>query len=269
MIVGMVFWISMEFGGRGMFNRSAVLGPIVTLEGGLLQTVKDFTDINRLDIRRFTHRSDGKIRSDLTPVPMIFEVQPQDEGSPSGYAMNIYAKNGFIHLPAGGQVNVGHRAGRIDYIHSTMPLRTLSFDEVMALARQIDDNITTLGLEPEFAYRDMTEEEFQEKIRNYESNIYAKWRANGRIEMRIKPFSGYARVAFTTPIGSVPDKSTPETYLLSFSLLASSDAIREMSALREARSLALTGEKEGDFPVKIWFEDPDWRPEGWQGKWIK
>jgi len=252
-----------------MFNRPAVLGPVVTLEGGLLQTVKAFTDINRLDIRRFTHRSDGKIRSDLTPVPMIFAVRPQDEGSPSGYAINIYTKNGFIHLPAGGQIFVGHHTGRIDSIYSTMPLRTLSFDEVMALARQIEDNIIALGFEPEVAYRDMTEEEFQEKIRNHKSNLYAKWKENGSIEMRIKPFSSYARVAFTTPIGSVPDKSAPETYLLTFDLNVSYDVRREISALREARSLALTGEKEGDFPVKIWFDDPDWRPEGWQGKWIK
>jgi len=252
-----------------MFNRPAVLGPVVTLEGGLLQTVKDFTDINKLDIRKYERWSDGEQRMDSFLGPMIFSVRPQEAGSPSGYAMNIYAKNGFIHLPAGGQIFVGHRTGRIDSIYSTMPLRTLSFDEVMALARQIEDNITALGLEPEVAYRDMTEEEFQEKIRNYESNLYAAWEANGSIEMRIKPFSSYARVAFATPIGGVPDKSAPETYLLTFDLNVSSDVSREISALRRARSLALTGEKEGAFPVKIWFDDPDWRPEGWQGKWIK
>jgi len=252
-----------------MFNRPAVLGPVVTLEGGLLQTVKAFINKNGLDIRQYEKWSDEEQRMDSFPGPMIFSVRPQEEGSPSGYAINIYTRNGFIHLPAGGQIFVEHNAGRISSIHSTMPLRTLSFDEVMVLARQIEDNITALGFEPEVAHRDMTEEEFQEKIRNHKSNLYAKWKENGSIEMRIKPFSSYARVAFTTPIGRVPDKSVPETYLLNFDLRVGSDVRREMRALRKARSLALTGEKEGDFPVKIWFDDPDWRPEGWQGKWIK
>jgi len=252
-----------------MFNRPAVLGPVVTLEGGLLQTVKDFADINGLDIGKYEKWSDGRPQMDIANAPMIFAVRPQDEGSPSGYAINIRVGGSFIHLPAGGQINVSHDVGRIDSIYSTMPLRTLSFDEVMALARQIEDNITALGFEPEVAYRDMTEEEFQEKIRNHKSNLYAKWKEHGSIEMRIKPFSGYARVAFTTPIGRVPDKSVPETYLLDFDLRVGSDVRREMSALTYSRRLAITGDKQKGFPVKIWFEDPDWRPEGWQGKWIK
>jgi len=255
-----------------MFNRPPVLGPVVTLEGSLLQTVKDFINHNGLDIEKYAHWSDGEPRMDLFPGPMIFSVRPQEGGSPSGYAMNIQTKNGSIHLPAGGQIFIGHGAGRIDSIDSTLPLRTLSFEEVMALARQIDDNITSLGYKAKIAYRNMTEEEFQEKLRkSFGANLYAKWDAGagGVIAMRIKPFSKYARVAFTTPIGRAPNREAPETYLLDFYMGVGFPVMEEISALRKARRLALTGDKEGRFPVKIWFDDPDWRPDDWQGQWIK
>jgi len=254
-----------------MFNRPAQLGSVVTLEGSLLQPVKNFVNNNKLDMRRFTNRSDGTVRTDKTAIPMIFSVRPREEGSPSGYAINIYTKNGFIHLPAGGQIFVAHQAGRITSISSVMPLRTLSFDEVMALARQIDDNITALGFEVEFANRNMTEEEALEDTRNLSRIIYAAWgkRTEAGITMTLKPFSKYSRVAFTTPIGSPPNKQEPETYLLDFDMSVGWAERDELRELKYARRRDITGDEDGDFPVKLWFDDPDWRPADWQGKWLK
>jgi len=252
-----------------MFNRPPVLGSIVTLEGELLQTVADFTRNNKLNIKKYERWSDGRPQMDIAHAPMIFDVDPEKAGSPSGYAINISTPKGFIKLPAGGGVWFYHRTGRITSIASVMPLRTVTFAEAMALARQIEDTITALGIEANVAYHDMTEEKFLEQWRHSRSNnIYATWGEDDHVEIRIKPFSGYSQVAFISPIG-IPNRERPETYLVEFTMSLHSPAMREIRKLAQARAIDITGEMEGEFPVRIWFEQPNWRPHGWKGEWIK
>jgi len=267
-IIGMVYWTSMELGGHSMSNRRPVLGPVTTLEGSLLQTVEEFTRKNGLDISTYERWSDGRPQMDIAHAPMVFDVAPRKEGSPSGYAINISTPKGFINLPVGGRVWISHRTGRITSISSTMPLQTLTFEEAIALARQIEDQITALGVEANFAHHDITEEEFLEKWRRSKNNnSYAAWGIENKVKLRIKPFSGYSQVAFTTPIG-IP-REGPETYLVEFTMGLHEAAREEVRELTYARRLAINGNEEEELPISIWFDMPNWRPEGWQGKWIK
>jgi len=256
-----------------MFDRRLpMLGPVSTLEATLLQTVKGFCVRNRLDIKKYEMRSDGYPRIEGMTGPMVFEVDPRKRGTPNGYAINIHTKRGVIPIPAGGQIFVSHDIGRVTSISSMLPLRTLNFAEVMALAKQIDHNITSLGYgEPRWERRNRTEDDFHEQVK-FGNGLYANWQIDGEwvLELRIRAYSSFSHVAFTTPIGSPPDATKePESYLLDFYMVVDDPIVDEMRQLKWARRLALTGSKDGMFPVKIWFDDPDWRPPNWQGTWIK
>jgi len=254
-----------------MFDRRLpILGPVSTLEATLLQTVKGFCVRNRLDIKKYEVLSDGRPRIEGEAGTMYFTVRPKERGTPQGYAINIHTKRGMIPIPAGGMTSFKHEAGRITEVTSILPSRTLNFTKIMVVAGRIEQDITALGYEVE-RRNIITEQEFHERFR-LGQGLYARWHIKGEwiIEMRIKAFSSYSHVAFTTPIGSPPDVTQePESYLLDFYMVVDDPISDEIYQLQLARRLALTGDKYGRMPVKIWFDDPDWRPPNWQGTWIK
>ncbi|MBI0019975.1 hypothetical protein H3S90_02600 [Bartonella sp. W8097] len=53
------------------------------------------------------------------------------------------------------------------------------------------------------------------------------------------------------------------------SLSVDSEVYKELSDLSDARRIAVNHDNDKPIPLQLWLDAPDWRPEGWQGKWIK
>ena len=70
------------------------------------------------------------------------------------------------------------------------------------------------------------------------------------------------------------------------SLSVDSEVYKELSDLSDARRIAVNHDNDCRYrcsyglmtvnhdndkpiPLQLWLDAPDWRPEGWQGKWIK
>jgi len=83
----------------------------------------------------------------------------------------------------------------------------------------------------------------------------------------MKNFNRMATTSFTTPLTVPTPRNAKPEYLIDADVRLESGARFELSKLRVARNLAVNGDRDKDLPLKVWFDDPDWRPADWQGKW--
>jgi len=82
-------------------------------------------------------------------------------------------------------------------------------------------------------------------------------------------FNRMATTSFTTLLAKPTPRNARPEYLIDADFSLESEVTSELSALKRARNLAVNGDREKPLPLKLWFDDPDWRPADWQGKWLK
>jgi len=121
----------------------------------------------------------------------------------------------------------------------------------------------------------MTEQSFGEN-RLYKLDTYGKWQLPDRgklfkYSLQVATYDSYSNVGLTIPLSPDVGKDAPRTYLMEFraSLSVDSEVYKELSDLSDARRIAVNHDNDKPIPLQLWLDDPDWRPEGWQGKWIK
>jgi len=245
---------------------------IVIRKAHLLQSCKDFFLANNLDPKRWAYdRHTGEEETDYLHGPLMFNADVNRPEDPDGYAAEIGVAGTTILLPPGRMVHIGYTAGHIDSISAVLPLDTISFDEMRSICRNIGVQFEHIGFKPVRKQDQMMEREFH--ARGGRRNQYGKWQLDYpvpiRLALEMKNFNRMATTSFTTVLAEPTPRHARPTYLVDVYISLESEVRSELSELLEARNLAVNGDRDKPLPLKVWFDDPDWRPANWQGKWLK
>jgi len=250
------------------------LKDIVTLKSHLLQSCKDFCIANQLNPRQWTHnRHTGELRmDDKSGATLMFTASKWDPQEPGAYIADIGIGRNRLIMPKGILVFLGYSAGYIDAIVCTVPLGGVSFAEAMRICGEIAAMFEHIGFKAKRINNRLTEQEFHDKggLRDQ----YGRWRHDDPLPMdltlEIKNVNRLPITAFTTVVGKPTPPNVAPTYLIDINYDIMSDGPGdELFALKKARRFVLTGNEQKGIPLKVWFDDPDWRPPNWQGKWLK
>ena len=249
---------------------------IITFKTALLQSGHDFLALNNLTQKRWTNKryaltGDDAVMEDNS-APLAYSANINNEDDPLGYAVELLDLN-IVSLPAGRLCFFMMTAGRIDSISLTLPLEPLSFDAMKMTAAVIDQSFEQAGYSFLRGNREMTESSFGDN-RRQKLDTYARWRIPSKessfnFTLQINAYDSYSSVAITTPLSPAPSFEDRRKYLLNFFAYVDGEASREQVALEKARRFAINGDIAKPIALKIWLDDPDWRPENWSGKWIK
>jgi len=246
---------------------------MVTLKAHLLQSYKDFFIANQLAPQRWIYdRHTGEERMDDGAAGgLSFEASKWEEHKPIGYIADIGVRSHRLILPASFLISLGQSAGYIYYIDGTVPLDPVNFDEMMSMCQNMGTMFEQAGFKLKNKHDNLTEQKFFE--RGGLRDQYGQWIHDDpfpmKVTLEIKNFNRLPITSFTTPLADPTPASAAPTYLIDVLYTAESEVGSELFALKKARRFALTGDEQKAIPLRLWFEDPDWRPEGWQGKWIK
>jgi len=249
---------------------SDMSGKIITLRGHLLQTVKDFMEKNRLNPDRWV-RYNGKERLDYHRS-LWFTADVNRAEDPDGYEVELTDHN-RITIPAGRMVSFGSQAGLITDVSVTLPLAPAPFALAMRIAGGIGDQFEKAGYHRKLRKDDLTEQDIREDLSQF--LYYGKWllpdTGLAKYSLDIEAYSSLSGVASPSPVPLTGPHSAdgPETYLLRFYARVDGEISNELTRLSYARHVAVTGDWNESIPVRLWFDDPGWRPEGWKGKYIK
>jgi len=245
---------------------------IITLKTHFLQSCKDFFQANGLDPNRWTYNNHtGEEVLDAMRGALMFNADVNRPLDPDGYAAEIAFGDKTITIPAGRMVHIGHDAGYVRSISCTLPLDTISFDEMMSSCGDIARQFEQIGFKLVRKKDQMTEQEFHEKGGNY--NQYGEWQIEDplpiSLTLEMNNFNRMLTTSFTMPLADPTPRDAPPSYLVSTYITLESKARFELVDLKYARNLAVNGDRNQPLPLKLWFDDPDWRPANWQGQWLK
>jgi len=246
------------------------MANIITLKAHLLQSCKDFFLVNNLNPRRWTHNphTGEMIAHDFS---FMFNADVNRPEDPDGYEAEVSVAGTQILMPAGRMVHIGNSAGHIDSIASVLPLNTINFEEMKSLCSYIAMRFGLAGFKPVRTNAQMTEQEFLEK--GLPRRQYGEWRLDAPVpiylEIAMKNFNRMAITSFTTPLAKASPRNAKPEYIIDVDLGIESEVRAELYDLEYARNLAVNGDRNQPLPLKVWFDDPDWRPANWQGKWLK
>jgi len=246
---------------------------IVTLKAHLLQSCKDFCIANRLDPKQWTYNEyTGEDIMDDESGPLMFTASKWDPQEPVAYIADISIGSNRLIMPKGILVFLGYQAGYIDWIDCTLPLDGVSFTEAMRLCGKIAAMFEHIGFKDKNRNDRLTEQEFHD--RGGLRDQYGQWLHDDPLPMvltlEIKNVNRLPITSFTTVVGRPTPPDVAPTYLIDVIYRLTSDGPGDdLFALKKARRFALTGNEQKGIPLKVWFDDPDWRPKGWQGTWLK
>jgi len=243
---------------------------IIILKTHLLQSCKDFILANNLDPKRWTHNPHtGELET--YPIALMFNADVNRPEDPDGYAAEITVMGEKILMPAGRMVHIGYDAGYIRSISSVLPLDTINFERMKELCNYISMRFSLLGFNSVHQAAQMTEQEFHEK--GGLMYQYGKWQIGAPIPMKLvlemNNFNRMATTSFTTLLTKPTPRNAKPEYLIDARFALESEVTSELDSLEYARNLAVNGDRNKPLPLKVWFDDPDWRPADWQGKWLK
>jgi len=245
---------------------------IIILKTHLLQSCKDFFLANNLNPRRWTHnRHTGEFRTDYLRGALMFNADVNRPEDPDGYAAEITVMGEKILMPAGRMVHIDYQAGYIRSISSVLPLDTIDFERMKELCGYIAMRFSLLGFNPVYQEAQMTEQEFHENGGLMDS--YGEWKIDRPVPMELvlemNNFNRMSTTSFTTLLAKPTPRNARPEYLIDAQVSLEMEADNELDALMHARNLAVNGDRDKPLPLKVWFDDPDWRPADWQGKWLK
>jgi hypothetical protein len=239
------------------------IAPVAVRLGDSLATV--FRD-NPLDKTPF--RTSNTRDGFMLPL----EAKASDTDGLQGYELHYADGDCSIKLPPGRILHFSHYAGFVHGIFYVFPLEKLNYTEAVALVNQIVQQIDSAGFQ---------RQKFQAPPgtgglpEGWDHFPVAKWRGcklpGTQLTLDIQDIklspSGSAVVPwwFNPPIEK---EDTLNQYVLRLSA-DHFEMRRETSELRNARREALHGNRKKYVPLSVWLDDPNWRPQGWDGQYIR
>ncbi|WP_182418072.1 hypothetical protein [Bartonella sp. HY038] len=237
----------------------------------ILQKFRDFFISNNINPEPFLINSrDGMDLPDYRSG-FSFPMRNKD-GKKMTYSPKLV--NGkALYLPEAREVNLDTIAGYITSFLIYLPVKNLDFNEALAIANECAARFSTAGSEPVYINtRKLTESVLAET--SFYSATHSIWRCpiqgireNTYYDCEINILSSKVSVASTLPPAAaiVTGINANETvYMLKLKGQIPSPLRAELSLLSRIRR----GGPELDMQLRNWYDDPNWRPEGWDGKFI-
>lgn len=248
---------------------------IVILKTNLLQKCKDFFAVNNLNPMRWIVDQQGNEVITSRNPPFIFTADVNKPETPDGYQITIFdSANNLkkpIIIPPGRMVLIDYHAGYIWSISCILPLRPLKFTAAMDLAENISEMFENTNWQVKRKITNLQENNFGVDTfgtrENY-SQLTSKTGVPSEVDITLYAFNSMPGIAFTTALTASESADAPSTYLVSLSFTLAFEVDSELTDLMYKRNLIINGDKRKFLPVRIWFDDPEWRPAGWSGKWI-
>lgn len=259
--------------------ESVMPEPIVTVTTHLAQHASEFFEQNPQIDQETYIRVDGTGGYFDDWGIFDFLAHASRPSEPQGYVLRYKDGDCEISLPAGRAVAFDYQAGFFTLLTSTLPLEPLPFDEIMVLAKEIGDSFERAGWS-RIKYKDgITQERFGAYSLGGKLETLGRWAPCDNpalyADIIVKSFNNLPAGPDIPPAPGrkLPD-DYPDRYIIQVDIGPKTDAEGgalddEAYALRDARRLAVNGDKSKELTLKNWIDDPDWRPEGWRGKHIE
>lgn len=216
----------------------------------------------------------------LIPVARAGEKHAND---PSALILTYDAKGCPITFPAGRQMQISFEGPVIDDAYLIYPMEVMTWDEMQRMVADTVDLFELAGWpvkkEPRFGppteiRREITPEELNKKSYGTKTVTIGVWSPCDAPHVE-----AYAEVRHlnSSPTGtSIPPKAAelrdpeaPDRFVMRVKFWIDNEALsKEIIALRDARRAEM-GAREQAIAAQVWLDDPDWRPEGWEGRWIE
>ncbi len=266
--------------------------PIATIKARVLDSMVRYIEANQLydrtDFTDFNRREDLRSEDHHDSFVDYLTARASDRAigeDPGGIVIHYDHPTCPVVLPAGRQFKFSHVGGYIDEIEAIFPLEPLSWDDMQidlqALIKQLDDAgwIRTKGY-----FNSKTKVPFSISFEDFLDKIGPKWAQVGywgqcdapedvKVFLEVRHFNSSASGSFMPPAAlskPLPDDAEDKfIFLMRFKAEVNSDLAAEMEQLRDARRVAHVGDPEQRIPLSVWLDDPDWRPEGWDGRFLK
>lgn len=187
-------------------------------------------------------------------------------------------------LPAGRQFSFKHIGGFVQDITAIFPLESMSWDEMQIEYKKFINLLDQAGwVRSSGKYTPSQPVKDNIVFDDFLNKTGPKWASVGfweqcdnpaiKVYLEIKHYNSTTSGSFTPPaVLSKPlDPNAEDTFLFRMQFNAEYDGPveREMVRLRDARRLDQTGRMDKEIPLSIWLDDPNWRPEDWDGEYIK
>lgn len=245
---------------------------IIPIKARFPETCKEFIAVNQVDPTKYLYSEYNDHALLLTDayIPFYFQADRNKPDDPAGYSLHFGEKDPVI-LPAGRFISVMHDVGLLYFITCLLPLETVSFDQALQMCRQMAKSFENRGYKLKKLNEQLSQKTFGDQ--SFDAwDIFGTWVISTplpiELNLVIKNYNKMSFTTFTTPLSAPIPIDAPATYLVEVSISLDWACNRELFALRKACNLAVNGDEKKPIPIKIWFDDPDWRPEGWQGKWL-
>ena len=243
----------------------------------------DTSDIREIAVRVTDSMAEYRFRNGMTDEPVdtlddhgldFTSARNGHPGDPDGIRFSYASGTCPVMLPPGRLLSVNYNAGHVYSATMLVPLDPLAFEAIQAMAQELVDAFRDAGWRQTSLSLPLTPEAFLDKTGS-------KWAEVARFAECDAPDTEAVIVAKhynSTPPGSamppaplsapLPDDA-PDRFLLQVRFAGGVRELGfELSDLARARRLAVHGDEKKALPLSVWLNDPDWRPEGWDGQYL-
>ena len=264
-----------------MNNSEGLDRPIINVKTRIFDKTIDYLRNNSLSFNenRFRDRNTRDHLADYL-VARASDHYPDD---PGGIVLTYDADQCAITLPAGRQFKFGYVGPLIEDIEAIFPLEPMAWDDMQEMIQDIVGQFEDAG----WTYYNIYSVDRPAKLRPTPADFLriqsgTKWVHIGnwvscdtpwvQANIEVRHYNSSSAGSFMPPAAlspALPDDA-PDRFLMLIWFHIADDAVTdEMRALRDARRLSVNGNVHDPVPVSIWLDDPDWRPDGWNGTYVE
>lgn len=215
----------------------------------------------------------------------VARANPDATDDPASISLAYDAPGCPLYLPAGRQMQISFEGPVVDSAYLIYPMEPMDWDAMQEMVAQTTDIFEQAGWpvksKPRFGppteiRRSITPAQLNKKTYGTKTVRIGVWHP---CDLPYVEASAEVRHLNSAPSGvSVPptrptqpqDHDAPDRFVMRVSFNIDNTALsEEITALRDARRFEMNGTTEAPIAMKHWVETPDWRPENWQGQWIK
>lgn len=202
---------------------------------------------------------------------------------PSALVLTYDARGCPITFPAGRQMQISFEGPVIDEASLIYPMEVMTWDEMQNMVADTVDLFDLAGwpvkAQPRFGppteiRREITAEQLNRKTYGTKRVTVGVWSPCDAPHVEAYAEVRHLNSSPTSPsipptVAELRDPEAPDRFVMRVKFWIDSDALsEEILALRDARRAEM-GAREAPVAAQVWLDDPDWRPDGWEGRWIE
>lgn len=256
------------FGVVKFFSKKSTV--IKTIHLQLLQPFRDFFNNNNIDPFDALHNHNNELHDDSWPG---FLFGKNDVSSDFLGVYDIWLYNSSpIQLPLSATFIVNIEAGYITGYTIDIPMKSVSLADANLMADDIALKFRKQGYANTFlasqaaTHQNIIDSEFYKSI----------W----RYPIKGKIFDSFLKVTITIEQDNrarqdqaqsnieVSNADKAGNYLIRLGCSLENDIMDELLALKDARRIAITGDRMKPISLQDWYDNPNWRPVDWKGNFV-